>query len=148
MVTHKPSSNRFPNTIRNISGLTVLCFYLPGHCALESHLFKFQVPYVSKYHTRNAIKDRVPQKPYPIGRHIPIQPIYGLTPHPGHYRRDHHKPHGNYFYRESLRADLSILSALSLHCVTKTAQAGGFFKNGRFMLDTFEPSVDVVFTQL
>ena len=52
------------------------------------------------------------------------------------------------FFRENLRADLSILSALSLHCVTKTAQAGGFFKNGRFMLDTFEPSVDVVFTQL
>ena len=35
---------------------------------------------------------------------------------------------------------LSILSALSLHYVTKTAQAGGFFKNGRFMLDTFKSS--------
>ena len=67
-------------------------------------------------------------------------PFMDVPPHPGHYRRDHHKPHGNYFYRESLRADLSILSALSLHCVAKTAQAGGFFKNGRFMLATFKPS--------
>ena len=25
-VTHKPSSNRFPDTIRNSSGLTMLCF--------------------------------------------------------------------------------------------------------------------------
>ena len=118
--------------------------HLPGHCALESHLIKFQVPYVSKYHTRDAIKDRVPQKPYPIGRHIPIY----VPPTPGTTVGIITSLMEMIFFRENLRADLSILSALSLHCVTKTAQAGGFFKNGGFMLDTFEPSVDVVFTQL
>lgn len=28
-------------------------------------------------------KDRDPKKPYPIGKHIPIKPIYETTPAPG-----------------------------------------------------------------
>ena len=45
MVTHKPSSNRFPNAIRNSSGLTI-----PGT--------------LSKDHTRNALPTKAQMIPY------------------------------------------------------------------------------------